>query len=409
MRSADGFTGADSAADALADDQVGPVATNTNLAADHHYFTCDPTGSDPTTPDSAQFLNALVEEFKYILDMGSVGNAAPWAFDATDNSQAATVLAGVAAIYSAAGSTGSVTNRRSRLVAASVASNAAGVASAVIGSDTCTASGVGSTISGSSNSTTAGTQTVVEACEDTDVNGTRNAAMASDGGTINAAFRSGLFATKDSTIAAGSTEAAAVATDGIAAVDLNTTVCLSSDGAVPSPSDGAGTGVTPTKNQVYGGNAGVRNWRINGETGYIYAVGHVVGGADFAEFFPNIKQEAIAAASIVTRRRLGVKAAGEGDAILGVVSENPGTTGNSGGETAGRDGGKDWTVVALLGQVPVKVDKSITNENIDLVEASGGELCVRALDGGVGAWAFGTTRLVAMEMIEDGLCMCLIR
>jgi len=252
----------------------------------------------------------------------------------------------------------------------------------------------------------------------------------------NASYRSAISASADCNIA-GAAEAfiggcykvdvtgdqgAAVSVDSsggtATTVDLPTTICVASDGNVPSPS-AAGTppaAGAATKSQMYGGSGGVRTWRIDSYGAGTdvagtarFNGGAVTGGADLAEYFPTHDGE-VPRRRIVTRRRRSAKLAGIGDSILGVTSVRPGFVGNSGGEQDAHVHGPDWCLVGLLGQVEVEVDDTVSNELIDLHEKDGGALFIEPGENGVGtANLFGKTRLEAMEMIEPGLCLCLIR
>ncbi len=85
------------------------------------------------------------------------------------------------------------------------------------------------------------------------------------------------------------------------------------------------------------------------------------GGADYAEFFENLRTDVIPPATIVALEAGRVRVARRGDSfIAGVVSTSPGLVGNNGDtEEDRRNHPERWTLVALMGQVPVNVRGAI--------------------------------------------------
>jgi hypothetical protein len=81
------------------------------------------------------------------------------------------------------------------------------------------------------------------------------------------------------------------------------------------------------------------------------------GGADYAEYFDNLNEQTIEKATIVALENAKVRVARKGDSfIAGVVSTAPGIVGNNGDIEEERDRYPErWTLVALMGQVSVKV------------------------------------------------------
>jgi hypothetical protein len=107
--------------------------------------------------------------------------------------------------------------------------------------------------------------------------GTRTAAVASDDGTINGAFRSGLFATDTCEIAAASQMCALVASsngdiDGVDSAAVGTELAsISHDYCVALGSVAPGT--SPAHASVYGGHGSVNKWILYSLTGNVYFSG----------------------------------------------------------------------------------------------------------------------------------------
>lgn len=102
------------------------------------------------------------------------------------------------------------------------------------------------------------------------------------------------------------------------------------------------------------------------------------GGADFAEFFENAERGTIEPGTVVALEQGRVRVARAGDDfVVGVVSTKPGLIGNGGPLAEARyEHPERWTLVALVGQVPVQVVGSV--EHGDYLEASDRGLARRA-------------------------------
>jgi len=353
------------------------------------------------------------------------------------------------------------------LVASSNACSASNASATVLSSDTCAASGAQSTLAASRRAKASGTRSIVLAshgsvADDVEASGDHAAAIACYGaaagtgktivaGEYSAALASGAdsdvdgdycvsIASENCTVgnATNGTHHAAIASTGmtLATAGKQLVASIASSGSTISAggavvigcksnvtadqansvalaSDGGGGFAAQGPEQVFGGYNALRRWRIDSRTGSFFS--HVASpgsynssGADYAEYFRSLDGVDIAKGTLLTRKRKGVKVAGDGDCVDFVVSTSAAVVGN-GKEDGSREADNDYTLCSMLGQVPVKVDATISNEAIDAAESGGCELYVKAMDGGIGGASAMPSRIVAMEMIEDGLCMCLIR
>ncbi|MEK7657687.1 MAG: peptidase G2 autoproteolytic cleavage domain-containing protein [Patescibacteria group bacterium] len=119
---------------------------------------------------------------------------------------------------------------------------------------------------------------------------------------------------------------------------------------------------------LYSGNFSDREFFFN-DTGTGQADGAFGGGgADYAEYFENLNEEVIEKGTIVALENGKIKIAEKGDDfIVGAISTFAGITGNNGDIEEERwKHPEKWTLVALMGQVPVKV-KGIINHG-DYIE-----------------------------------------
>lgn len=524
-RSADGFLNAVTGATALSRGDLGPAAANANLVG-ADYFSADAAGTPPapTRGDSGQFHNAIVEEFQYILDLGSINSPSGLAMDPTDNSQLSQVLKGVTGITADVSSTGYVTNVNTRVVIGSEGSRAAGDGTAVIaskgdGEGLVSASGsqsavVATTVDDVASNTAGvtGYHSLMAACHvdegDLTVSGNTSATLASyitnghglqNSGTrcligasrsdttgsgiitgaeqcvslantdpqLYAAFNSLLLGTELSTITAGAFRCAVLAsrnseaggqdsaiiaseyceTEGsstsaflgckggsghIFKITGNNSVAVGCSGSDTYEMDGdnqvilaSGDGVDApaAAYQVFGG-VSSRTWRIDSQNGGFYASGTPSGsaaqtgtagtglfnmsGADFSEFFKNLNGVAIPGGTLVTRRRDGIRIAKSGERVFGVISTQPGLLGNRIERDEDHDLAK-YTPVALTGQIPVRVDETVTQDLIDSYENDGKALFITVGDSGVGTLSLTDTRIEAMLVLSDGLCQCVVR
>lgn len=534
MRTADGFTDAVTGAVALARGDLGPAAAHPGLVG-ADYFSADAAGTPPhpTRGTSGQWHNMIVEEFQYVLDIGSLAHPNGVTMDPTDNAQVASVVQGAGAIFAPlypATTTGYVSTPRRQAVIAVENCRASGdnsivgasfgdgdglisgggdesfifgchaddVASASIGV-TGIASGILCAKTTDGDITVAGANSLTAAALTGNAHLLQNGgdrcallgvrADAAGAGILSGASQCAAIASIDPAIYGGcfegfllGTDTCVVATDSFYSGVVGSRYCTSagthgivagceyvelgalgshnaaiaSRGATGHPtlitgthsamigcsqSDGdmdgdqqvmlasGGTGFVDApaaSGQVFGGWNGVRTWRIDSQAGGFYASGtpsataamggaagtgqYNMSGADYSEFFCNLDGTAIPVGTLVTRRRQGVRPAKSGDLVLGVISGQPGILGNRvHGDEAHNP--EEWACVALLGQIPVAVDESITQDAIDKAEADGGALYLQAgYDGdGQATRAYHATRIECMEMVGDNVCMCLIR
>ena len=154
MRTFDGYTDSIDSADAISRGQLGPASANSNLTSDD-YASVEYGIEGATTPTDAKFFNALVEEFQYVLDLGSVAVPGGLSMDDTDNGQLADVLQGVTGIYAHASDTGNAATIRKRALLAVDGGQASGDRSVVLASydgggvNPCLASGAQSLVAAS--------------------------------------------------------------------------------------------------------------------------------------------------------------------------------------------------------------------------------------------------------------------
>lgn len=275
-----------------------------------------------------------------------------------------------------------------------------------------------------------GDRAIALASDWTNPEGDRSATLACKGGGLTAYL----------TVSGDHSAAIGCETDATTDVAGDGCVLLASEGAIPAYETSPGN---PGDHQIYGGvkilGTPTRTFRINVGTGSFYALAdglddanfadadsravkqnasggsaYNAGLADFAEWFPTLDGEYLAPGTIVTRRRKGVRPAESRDVILGAVSWGAAVAGNRPNGDGDIDPAK-WSLVALMGQVQVKVDSTVTNEAIDAAESKHMVLCVRADQNGVGTVAgYGNdalmpTRLQAMEVTRPGYCLCLVR
>jgi len=361
----------------------------------------------------------------------------------------------------------SITGVSSGLNSAVVASNvctASNASSLALSSDTCTATNTQSTVVASRRSKASGGRATImssngNAADDVEVSGTNSVAIASTGSTAGlgptvvssdyaAAIASGedtdvegdncvsiasenctvgnatggtfnaVIASKVCNVSTASKQASAVIASANCDVNEGTSAVIGCKSNVSSShicavalgSDGGGGFGSQGAYQVYGGDNAARKWRIQSTTGdFFSATGtYATGGADYAEYFNNLEDEAIEPGTLLKRKGLGVVIAESGDRVDFVASTSPAVVGNS-LEDGSRIDDPKFALCAMLGQVPVKVDGSIDAELIEAVEGYGDELFIESGDDGRGKRSLEPTRIVAMEMIADGLCMCLIR
>ena len=241
-----------------------------------------------SVPPDAKWANSIKCEIGNVVKLGTVGGVVTLV--PGDNGQMADVLVGAPGIYSASGATGAISNVNTRVVIGSISSSAPNALSGVYSSQSCMAAGGASPIIGSTTSTTSGsgTSTMVIACDNTNTNGTRTAAVASDDGTINYAFRSGLFATDTCSITAASNMAALVASSngdvdgddsaalGTNLADVNHNYCVALGSNSPGPSAAAGS--------VYGGHGGTNKWILYSVTGNAYFAGNLQAAGTVVNF-----------------------------------------------------------------------------------------------------------------------------
>lgn len=149
------FTNAVTRAEALGYSIPQVAATGVATLPGDDYFSCNPDGTEPgpTTPTSAQFLNAIIEESKAILDLGNVATPGGLAFDPADNTQLSQVLGPIRAIDSDAADTGAVSNIHKRAVICGEG-QATGTGAHCIGSEVA---GVGSLLASGNQSRVAST------------------------------------------------------------------------------------------------------------------------------------------------------------------------------------------------------------------------------------------------------------
>lgn len=129
--------------------------------------------------------------------------------------------------------------------------------------------------------------------------------------------------------------------------------------------------------------------------------------ADFAELFENASPGAIPAGLLMAREGRRVRVAGKGDYAIGPVSLRPALLGNATKERRQRP--NLWTPVALTGQVPIRVDETVTTDSIVVAGA-----------GGIGTDAPNHrkrgARIEVLEIVEPfdasrgyGVALCLVR
>ena len=116
------------------------------------------------------------------------------------------------------------------------------------------------------------------------------------------------------------------------------------------------------------GAPGEMTWRIQSATGLGFAdAGWAGGAADFAEFFENEKRGVIEPQLILTRRGRKVRVAQPGDRMLGVLSAHPQFIGNDDGlnntKNPRRSRPAEWSMVGLLGQLPVRIDATVRTDD----------------------------------------------
>lgn len=389
------------------DAKASPPATP-GAGTDGYYGEAD--GAGDATIATPHHLHSLTEEIVAVATMdGST-------LDRTNTHQMKDALERVLGLESALGpdNLSGVTTLYDRVALASATATVDGERAASIASQGAAVHGARSAAVASEDATVDAANAAAIAAKNVPVESPQSAAIACEGGEITGGAHAALLAALTCAV---SGERAAVIGSSDTEVQSDDAVAVASDGVLMTGAAadrclGGGTTAGGSAAGVFGD---YLTWVIESDTG----TGHFAGGAvstglDYAELVENAEPGVLPCASLLTWRAGRAALACDGDDLAGVVSSAPGVLGGDGMAWGGayardefgrriigedgralrspafrEDAGRyvprrkrpaEWTPVALLGQVPVRVDASVVAE----AAAGGAVYVVPSLTPGVG-------------------------